>query len=749
MADVDASVNSMCKKVFTVYRAIPKETDCPIAYRDNVADQFTPQDDLLTMEKTCRDFLKLEGKIYDPQTTNPRFFAPEGWVQRYEKDKNVVLAALDQYKANIIRMEHLYTLVDKQSYDKLKSIPNQDCKETFQTNVLWTARSLKDWANNWFIEKTSDSCTPLYSGDYWVPGLTGQMMEWMCLGVYCEFPMQPIANETMIRLVDKLEGVIDRLMNKEAVSQTISKYLNVKEQIESTADQKKEKIFTSKIIDSQMGKKLGVTDTGVENHKIEGTTYIAPKEDAVEQFTLVNKLSSVKSLFKTFREKSLATMKKGRCTCSSGPDSYPQIWTNIDTLAAPVYGALDVMNELIEDKQGDHENEGWHCSITHTKLCPKKLKKHITAFKCVIQEGVIDVMTNQALLPKKGRNILDSMFNQLWEYGEMGPTLELPSWCQMAIDSINAFEDSMLDVWTEVYDCWEREFLTRLWRLEVEHHGGGSDGFITCESNWQRQQTESVTTEHDHTHKIPMGTMVMTACEDGAPIIVDSEVISETAESTGYDSYNFDTIPLVGYFTCPGHLDDLLKPICVCYKVNNIFYLAENYRPFVKELCQWMVSAIEAIGIKQAAISAVMADPTLNGNCSNDTYLCKINDLREKNHNLLTKVETAYGIYSDVNNMKNKKEYDEEIALQELQPSKYSNEDQLNMSSSVQSEASETGLDSELCQGGIDIAELKPWNHLNPSENKVTPEELPAKCACNKFEKIIKSVANFETWFSK
>ena len=112
MDDVDDSVNTMCKKVFTVYRAIPKCSSCPTTYRDNVSDQFTPQDDLLTMEKTVRDFLKLEGKIYDPQTTNPRFFAPEGWVQHYEKDKNVVLAALDQYKANILRMEHLYTLVD-------------------------------------------------------------------------------------------------------------------------------------------------------------------------------------------------------------------------------------------------------------------------------------------------------------------------------------------------------------------------------------------------------------------------------------------------------------------------------------------------------------------------------------------------------------------------------------------------------------------------------------------------------------
>jgi hypothetical protein len=347
MDDVDDSINKMCKKVFTVYRAISKSASCPTTYRDNVSDQFTPQDDLLTMEKTVRDFLKLEGKIYDPQTTNPRFFAPEGWVQHYEKDKNVVLAALDQYKANILRMEHLYTLVDKNSYDKLKMIPNQDNKESFQTNIMWTARSLKDWANTWFIEKHPYSATMLYINNYWVPGLTGQMIEWMKLGSYKEFDMKPIANETMVRLVDKLEGVIDRLMNKAAVEQTISQYINLKEQIEATAKQKEEKIFTSKIIDSQMGKKLGVTDTGIENHKIEGTTYIPPKEDAVEQFNLVCKLSCVKSLFKTFREKSISAMKQPRCISVSGPGPFPNIWTKIDDLANPVYGALDVMNDLI------------------------------------------------------------------------------------------------------------------------------------------------------------------------------------------------------------------------------------------------------------------------------------------------------------------------------------------------------------------------------------------------------------------
>ena len=174
------------------------------------------------------------------------------------------------------------------------------------------------------------------------------MVQWMKLGIYVEYcGVKSIANEASIRLVDKLEGVIDRLMNKVAVEETISKYINLKEQIEATAKQKEEKIFTSRIIDSQMGKKLGVTDTGVENQKVEGTTYIAPKEDDVEQFNLICKMSCVKNLFKTFREKSIKAMKSCRGVAASGPGPFPLIWCNIDILAAKVYCALGVLNDLI------------------------------------------------------------------------------------------------------------------------------------------------------------------------------------------------------------------------------------------------------------------------------------------------------------------------------------------------------------------------------------------------------------------
>lgn len=97
---------------------------------------------------------------------------------------------------------------------------------------MWTSRTLKDWANNWFINRDYESSTQLSTGDHWLPGLTGQMVEWMKLGTYKEFNMRPIAIETMVRKVDALEGVIDRLMSSDAVARAISKYMNVKEVVE-------------------------------------------------------------------------------------------------------------------------------------------------------------------------------------------------------------------------------------------------------------------------------------------------------------------------------------------------------------------------------------------------------------------------------------------------------------------------------------------------------------------------------------
>ena len=194
---MDESTNSMCKKVYTVYRAISKDFSCPQSQRDNVSDQTTPQDDLLSMERTVRNFLNLEGKIYDPESTNPRFFASEQWVQRCEKDKNVVLALYEQFKANITRMQHLYTVVDNNSQEKMCSIPNQDNKSAFQTNIQWTAMALKDWGENWFIEKSCAKPTNLFPQDHWLPELAGQMCQWMKMGTYNLFNMQPIAIETI------------------------------------------------------------------------------------------------------------------------------------------------------------------------------------------------------------------------------------------------------------------------------------------------------------------------------------------------------------------------------------------------------------------------------------------------------------------------------------------------------------------------------------------------------------------------
>ena len=67
------------------------------------------------------------------------------------------------------------------------------------------------------------------------------------------------------------------------------------------------------------------------------------------------------------------------------------------------------------------------------------------------------------------------------------------------------------------------------------------------------------------------------------------------------------------------------------------------------------------------------------------------------------------------------------------------------MGSSLQSETNESGLDAELCQGGIDIKELTPWNHLSLSDNHVEATPIPSKCICPKFDKIVKTLSNFES----
>ena len=172
----------------------------------------------------------------------------------------------------------------------------------------------------------------------------------------------------------------------------------------------------------------------------------------------------------------------------------------------------------------------------------------------------------------------------------------------MAIESVNQFERSMMDAWSEVYDCWEREFITRLWSIEVDHHT----------SNWERIQTKYVRSIHNHIHPVVPLALI-------------------TLATIGGDTMNMDLSPLKGILTCPGHLEALLKPVCVHYRIYNIAHLAKNYRADVKSLCQWMVSAIEAIGLKLATISAVMSDPSLNGEDSNKDNLKKINDLREDN----------------------------------------------------------------------------------------------------------------------
>ena len=72
-----------------------------------------------------------------------------------------------------------------------------------------------------------------------------------------------------------------------------------------------------------MGKRLGVTSTGVENNQVEGSSFTMPREDDVEDYTLVKKLSNVKKLFQEMREKSLQSMQQQRGVSPGGSGPYP------------------------------------------------------------------------------------------------------------------------------------------------------------------------------------------------------------------------------------------------------------------------------------------------------------------------------------------------------------------------------------------------------------------------------------------
>ena len=68
----------------------------------------------------------------------------------------------------------------------------------------------------WYLN-SAQSKTGLHDKDYWLPNLTGEMVKWMKMGSYQKFDNSAIGAETIIRKIDKLEGVIDRLMSEEAV----------------------------------------------------------------------------------------------------------------------------------------------------------------------------------------------------------------------------------------------------------------------------------------------------------------------------------------------------------------------------------------------------------------------------------------------------------------------------------------------------------------------------------------------------
>ena len=66
------------------------------------------------------------------------------------------------------------------------------------------------------------------------------------------------------------------------------------------------------------------------------------------------------------------------------------------------------------------------------------------------------------------------------------------------------------------------------------------------------------------------------------------------------------------------------------------------------------------------------------------------------------------------------------------------------MTSSVQTETDERDLESETNANEIHIPAIKPWTHLDVDDNHLNAKSIEITRPCNKFNKIVKSMAGFE-----
>ena len=602
VADIPLGIVTDTVQPNTKYFPIAPIFTFPEPHRDDLTDQKNPALDLVDTQRLVDEFLDIGKRIYDSQTENPTIFGFDDINSKYEKDKNIMLANYKQYKANVRRMEYINNIIENNSNKYL--IENityrHDVPVCSLTEEYWT-RYLREKLLAWYNE-TDDPETKIWDKHHWLPGEPGYIVQLLTVGDYEWYDNLVAGLEDSVARLEDLEAVIDLIASMSNTLGTIAKYATAIENAEILVEDPEfnaSSSFTDEIIDQTMLKEL----LGLAEIVGSFGGEITPIRAELEGLRHANQgiLDAVRVMSPTFL-------------------AYPIIWTKLDALCAVVKEDIEgPLNTLILNRRGDNETVGWHSSPSHLELDITTQLDNIVA---TVEADVQNIIDKQALLPTQGLNRLDSMLNKINEIRMWGPLCAIPFHYQIAIDNVNAAERLYNDIWSDVFDCWEREYIIRNWRILVEHHMEG----------------------------------VIPASNYGKPLF--------SAE-------------------CPHHLPLLLAPVPVDYRDIDINYLSANCRKNFNFLASWLTSALYAIGIKRVALGNVINDTSLNGNDENISWLAELNTLNDKNLTIKDEMDNIISQYNGTGELLPKAKLDQIIAAKELSPHHYSNHTLLNMSSEL------------------------------------------------------------------
>ena len=588
-------INSKYFPIFPIFQFLN-------TYRDDLTDQKNPALDLVDMQKLVDEFLDIGKRMYDKQTENPTIFGFDYIVSRYEKDKNIVLANYKQYKANVRKMEHLNNIVESHSNNYLiENVPTRYYLPAASNTQEYATRYLREKLLAWY-NLTDDPETKVWSQYHWLPGEPGYIEMLLTVGDYEWYNNLIAGLEDSAARLEDLEATLDLIASMANALGTLEKYEDSVELAEYEVEDPEWRstvTFTEEIIDWTMLKEL----VGLSSVIGRANGELTPIRGELESLRVANQ-----AILQVVRFMAPTVM------------AFPIIWSRLIEYVAKVnVDIFGFLNTLILDLRGDFETAGKHSSPSHLFL---DISEQLSIIIETVISDVINVIDLQASLPMMGLHRLDSMLNKINEIRKWGPMCDIPWHYWMAIDNVNAAERLYNDIWSDVFDCWEREYITRVWKVVTEHHLSG----------------------------------VIPAVHYGKPLF--------SAE-------------------CPHHIPMLLAPVPVDYRDIDIKWLSANCRKNFNFLCSWLTSTLYALGVKRTALAAVINDTSLNGNDENLVWLQELNTLNMKNNIIKKETDKIIAGYNGAGPLLEKVDLDRIIAAKELSPQHYSNQALMNMSSQL------------------------------------------------------------------